>query len=106
MARVITTWDRAVIPCSGTRPCLVPRAPKEAAFGLVDLTLALSYLDLIAPTMGLGTCWAGLLEGALLSSPALREAVGIPQGHPHHYPMMLGYPAMKHHGLPHRKPPG
>ena len=25
---------------------------------MVDLTLALSYLDLVAPTMGLGTCWA------------------------------------------------
>lgn len=74
-------------------------------FGLVDLTLALSYLDLLAPTMGLGTCWAGLLEGALLSSASLRDEVGIPKEHPYPYPMMLGYPAMKYHRLPERKQP-
>jgi nitroreductase len=40
---------------------VVASAPKEATNGMVDVTLALSYLDLLAPTMGLGTCWAGLL---------------------------------------------
>ena len=32
---------------------------------MVDVTLALSYFDLTAPKLGLGTCWAGIVEGAL-----------------------------------------
>jgi nitroreductase len=72
---------------------------------MVDLTLALSYLDLMAPTMGLGTCWAGLLQGALLSSPDLKQKLGLPAEYPYHYPMMLGYPRFQYHRLPERKPP-
>ncbi len=106
LPRIVTAWDAGRDSVLRDAPVLlVAYAPKEAAFGLVDLTIALSHLDLLAPAMGLGTCWAGLLEGALLSSPPLREMVGIPHGYPFHYPMMLGYPAMKHHRLPPRKAP-
>jgi nitroreductase/ferredoxin len=85
---------------------VVASAPRQAENGFVDVTLALCYLDLLAPTMGLGTCWAGLLQGALLFSPSLREIVGIPAEHSHHYPMMLGYPKVKRYfRLPERKPP-
>ena len=106
LPRVVSRWDSGYDSVLRKAPVLiVASAPKEAAFGLVDLTIALSYLDLLAPTMGLGTCWAGLLEGALLSSPSLREIAGIPKEHPYHYPMMLGYPTTKHYRLPERRPP-
>ena len=72
---------------------------------MIDLTLALCYLGLAAPTLDLGTCWAGLLQRALLSSPSLKETLGVPAEHPHHYPMMLGYPRLKYYRLPERKPP-
>ena len=74
MARVITTWDSGRDSVLRKAPVLiVASAPKESAFGMVDLTIALTYLDLVAPTLGLGTCWAGLLQGALLSSPHSRN---------------------------------
>ena len=72
---------------------------------MVDISLALCYLELAATTFGLGTCWAGLLQGALLASSPLKEAIGIPAGHTHHYPMMLGYPKARYFRLPERKPP-
>jgi len=84
---------------------IVASAPQEAANGMVDLTLVLSYLELFAPATGLGACWAGLLQRSLLSSPPLKELLGIPADHPHHYPMMLGYPALKYYRLPARKQP-
>jgi nitroreductase len=84
---------------------IVASAPKEAMNGMVDLTLALSYLELLAPTMGLGTCWAGLLHGALLANPYVKAAVGIPKDHPHHYALMLGYPDVKYYRLPERQKP-
>ena len=104
---IVKAWDDGCDSVLRNAPAVVvASAPKEAANGLVDVTLALCYLDLAAPTMGLGTCWAGLLQGALLSSPSLRESAGIPADHSHHYPMMLGYPAVKqYYRLPERKPP-
>ena len=79
--------------------------PGDNNNGMVDLTLALSYLELAAPALGLGTCWAGLLQGAMLYWKPLKEVVGLPDGHTHHYPMMLGYPKMKYFRLPERKLP-
>jgi ferredoxin len=42
--------------------------------------------------MGLGTCWAGLVQHALLGHEAMQEYVGLPKSHVHHFPIMLGYP--------------
>ena len=106
MPVIIAAWDAGYDAILRNAPALVVAySPKEASNGMVDLTLALSYFDLAAPAMGLGTCWAGLLQGALLSSPDLKQKLGLPAEYPHHYPMMLGYPKFKYHRLPERKPP-
>ena len=103
---IVAAWDAgydAVL--RGAPVVVVASAPKEDFNGTVNLTLALSYLDLAAPSMGLGACWAGILQGALLTWPPLQKAIGLPKGHTHHYPMMLGYPKAKYFRLPERKPP-
>ena len=106
LPNIVSAWDSGHDSILWNAPVLiVASAPKQAAYGLTDVSIALTYLDLLAPTMGLGTCWAGLLQGALLASPSLREKAGIPGGHSHHYPMMLGYAVLRHHRLPARKPP-
>lgn len=103
---IVAAWDTGYDVVLRNAPVLiVASAPQEATNGLVDLTLALSYLELAAPTLSLGTCWAGLLQRALISSPSLKEFLGLPREHPHHYPMMLGYPKVKYQRLPERKPP-
>jgi nitroreductase/NAD-dependent dihydropyrimidine dehydrogenase PreA subunit len=103
---IVTAWDKGMDKVLRNAPALVvAHAPKEAVNGMVDLTLALSYLELAAPTLGLGTCWAGLLQGALLSRPEIKEVLGLPENHPHHYPMMLGYTKPRYYRLPERKPP-
>jgi nitroreductase/NAD-dependent dihydropyrimidine dehydrogenase PreA subunit len=106
LPRTVAAWDAGYDSLLRNAPVLiVASAPMEAVNGMVDLALSLSYLDLLAPTMGLGTCWAGLLQGPLLASPPIKEALGIPMKHPHHYPMMVGYPAVKYFRVPERKPP-
>jgi len=103
---IVTAWDKGMDRVLRNAPVLlVAHAPKEAPNGMVDLTLSLSYLELAAPTLGLGTCWAGMLQGALLSRPEIKTALGLPENHPHHYPMMLGYTKLKYYRLPERKPP-
>ncbi|BBO73483.1 nitroreductase [Desulfosarcina widdelii] len=84
---------------------IVPSAPKENANGLVDLSIALAYLELAALPLGVGTCWAGLLRAAMIATPELVETVGLPEGHTWFYPMMIGYPKFKYYRLPERKAP-
>lgn len=84
---------------------IVASAPKENANGLVDLTIALSYLELAALPLGLGTCWAGLLYGAMRATPDLTASMGLPKGHTWFYPMMIGYPKFKYYRLPERNAP-
>jgi nitroreductase/NAD-dependent dihydropyrimidine dehydrogenase PreA subunit len=103
---IVAAWDAgydAVL--RGAPAMLVASAPKEDRNGTVNLTLALSYLELAAPSMGLGACWAGLMQGALLGWPPLQKAIGLPEDHSHYYPIMLGYPKAKYFRLPQRKPP-
>jgi nitroreductase/ferredoxin len=103
---IISAWDMGYNTVTYSAPVLiVASAPKEAPTGMVDVALALSYLELAARKFGLGTCWAGLVEGALQGSTAFRESVGLPEGHPYHYPMMVGYPKPKYARMPERKAP-
>jgi hypothetical protein len=55
--------------------------------------------------LGLGTCWAGLVYGAIRGSAEVREAVGLPEGHPYYYPLMVGYPKPKYTRVPERNTP-
>ena len=103
---IVGAWDRNFNSVTWSAPALVlASAPHGATSGMVDVTLTLSYFELAAPKLGLGTCWAGLVNGAMNASEAVREAVGLPEGHTYYYPMMVGYPKMKYVRLPERKAP-
>jgi nitroreductase/NAD-dependent dihydropyrimidine dehydrogenase PreA subunit len=103
---LVKAWDAGADVVLRSAPCLVTAmAPAQDRNGMVNLTLALSYLELAAPVFGLGTCWAGLLQGAMMSSPALKQLAGIPQDYPFHYPMMVGYSNVNYYRLPQRKAP-
>ena len=101
---IVARWAKGYDGILRTAQTLItPSAPKESANGLVDLSIALSYLELAALPLGVGTCWAGLLRAAMLGTPELVNAMGIPEGHTWFYPMMIGYPKFKYHRLPERK---
>lgn len=106
MARLIMAWEDGHDAVLRNAPVVVlGMVNKEARNGLVDTTIALTYLDLVAPTFGLGTCWAGLLQGAMLYWPPVKEALGITDDYPFHYPMMVGYNKARYYRLPERKTP-
>ncbi len=102
VARWATGYD-SVLRTAQT--LIIPSAPKENANGLVDLSIALAYLELGALPLGVGTCWAGLLRGAMLATPELVTSIGLPEGHAWYYPMMIGYPKYRYYRLPERKAP-
>lgn len=103
---LVKAWDAGIDTVLRSAPCLITAmAPGPVANRMVDITLALGYLELAAPSFELGTCWAGMLQGAILASPSLKEAVGIPLGYPVHFPMMIGYAKPKYYRLPERRAP-
>ena len=102
----LALWDAGHDAILRGAPALVvAMSPQEVGNGMVDPTIALAYFELAAPTFGLGACWAGLLARGLDHWPPLREAMGLPDGYPFHYPMMVGYPGVKYHRLPERRQP-
>lgn len=106
LAKLIDAWDAGHHGILRNAPAVVlGMVNKDARNGLVDTTIALSYLDLAAPKFGLGTCWAGLLQGAMNNYPPVKEAMGITDDYPFYYPMMIGFNKSQYYRMPERKSP-
>ncbi len=102
---IVAAYDAGIDTITRSAPCLIfASAPKSNASGTVDLSIALSYLELVAVPAGLGTCWAGLVTRALQFSEPLIKLVGLPDSHTHFYAMMIGSPTFRYHRMPERKP--
>ena len=105
-APVVQAWDAGREMILHSAPILVvASAPKFHPNGLIDVAIALTTLELAAMPLGLGTCWAGFLQFAILDSEPLKDFLALPPNHTHHYPMMLGYPSVKHYRMPERQTP-
>ena len=104
-SRFIDAYEAGIDSITQGAPCLVvASAPAGYDNGIVDLSIALSYFELMATASGLGTCWLGLITRALKNSEPLKEVIGLPDSHAHFYTMVIGYPKFKYFRLPERKP--
>lgn len=65
----------------------------------VDPIIALSYIELYAQSLGLGTCWCGFAQACFKILPKLSNMVEIPDGYKPVYVMLLGNPAVKYQRL-------
>lgn len=104
--RVVAAWDAGVERiCRGAPHVVVAHADASYAYGAEDTALALSYLELYAPVLGLGTCWAGYFYAAVNAHRPLFEALRLPARHKACGAVMVGYPAHRYRRMPPRKPP-
>ncbi|MBQ8887175.1 MAG: nitroreductase family protein [Candidatus Gastranaerophilales bacterium] len=55
-----------------------------------DAIIALSYFELYAQSLGIGTCWCGLGDSCMKLFPELCEYMGIPEGYKPEYSMLFG----------------
>ena len=62
----------------------------------VDPIIALSYLELYAQSLGLGTCWCGFAQVCFKLLPKLSQMVRIPDKYKPVYVMLIGVPAVKY----------
>jgi Fe-S-cluster-containing hydrogenase component 2 len=75
---------------------LVVSTPLDAPCYEIDPTIALSYFELYAQSMGLGTCWCGLGQYCLMTMPELSEYLKVPTGYKASYMMLFGEPENKY----------
>ncbi len=101
--RLIATWeagnDRI---CRGAPHVIVAHAPKDEGTAQAACTIALTYLELAAVPLGLGTCWGGYFNTAANVYPPMAQALGLPEGHTSFAAMMVGYPKYGYQRLPMR----
>jgi len=104
--RVVAAWDAGHERiCRGAPHLIVAHADKNWGFGAEDTALALSYLELYAPVIGLGSCWAGYFYSAVNARPPLFEALKLPAKHKAFGAVMVGYPRFRYQRLAPRKAP-
>lgn len=87
-------------------PCLIIGLA-DANFmprGRDNTHFALAYAELYAPSLGLGSCWAGLFEACARAPYApLLNLLALPAGKVVTGALMLGYPAVAYRRLPERQ---
>lgn len=77
---------------------LIASSPKTSPCPEVDCHIALTYFELLAATMGLGTVWCGLAKSVLtLITPEILAELGVPDTHRIGYMMMFGKPDVTYH---------
>ena len=104
--RVISAWEAGEERiCRGAPHIIVVHGDKNYGFGAEDSALALSYLELYAPSIGLGSCWGGYFYSAVNGYPHLFKALGLPVGHKAFGAVMVGYPKLRYQRLPLRNAP-
>ncbi len=72
-------------------------APSEARLGIIDSTIALSYLEFVFNNKGIGTCWVGYMSMAANFDDNINKFLGIPDGYSVTGAMLFGYPKLKYH---------
>ncbi len=96
---ILGAWNRGQDIIFRSAPhLLIVSSPKGGPSPEADTMIALSYFELVASSMGLGTVWDGLAKWALTAIlPEMITKLGVPQDHHIGYMMVFGWPAIKYH---------
>jgi len=102
---VVAAWEQGKDRVLRNAPHLIiGYAPKDERRAPAAIVTAIAYIELAAPALGLGTCWAGYFFGACQLYDPLQKALALPEGQAVYGALMLGYPKVKYHRIPLRKP--
>ncbi len=106
MDLVVGAWEMGVDTVSRGAPHLIlANGPTDIPSAQSDCIIALTYLELAVPVMGLGACWNGFFNAAARQWGPLQEALGLGKKEANFGAMMLGHPRFKYHRLPERRKP-
>ena len=102
--RLVESWERGEDQIlRGAPHVIVAHGMRDMGLNRTACTIALTYLELAAYSLGLGACWAGYFNTAATSYPQMIEALQLPEGHQCFGAMMIGYPKYEFRRIPLRK---
>ncbi len=81
-------------------PHLVLVHAQKDSVPMGDCLIALTYLELAAHSIGLGACWAGMIQAGATFDPVLARALQLPEDHLSFGALMIGYPKYKTSRIP------
>lgn len=96
---VVTAWDQGkdIIFRDAPHLLMVSTAPTSTTPD-ADLLIAMSYFELLAASMGIGTLWNAMIRWALSTLDVdLYQRLGIPDDHIKGYALLFGRPAVQYH---------
>jgi nitroreductase/NAD-dependent dihydropyrimidine dehydrogenase PreA subunit len=77
---------------------------KSELMAKTEADLAAQTVALYAPTLGLATCYSGIVSASFSGMyPAIKNVVKIPEGQVVHNALIVGYPKHKSSSIPYRK---
>ena len=80
----------------GAPHMIVASSPITAPCANIDPVIALSYFELYAHNLGLGTCWCGFAQICIKMYPEVCDMLQIPNGYVPVYAMLFGEPAINY----------
>lgn len=104
-AGLVRRWDAGDDQIGRDAPHLVfAHGPSTESTAPGSCMIALTYLQLAAMSLGLGSCWGGYIMIALGLEPSLGKFIELPEGHQAYAVSMLGYPQYEYQSIPERTP--
>ncbi len=80
----------------GAPHMVVVSTPTNAPCHNIDPIIALSYFELYAQSLGVGTVWCGFADLCFRIFPDLCSYIGVPDGYKVSYAMLFGLPNVKY----------
>lgn len=96
---VVSAWDQGRDIIFRNAPhLLMVSVPSSVTTPDADILIAMSYFELLAATMGIGTLWNAMIRWALSEIDTdLYNRLGIPDDHVKGYALLFGRPAVHYH---------
>ena len=96
---VVSAWDQGRDIIFRNAPHLfMVSVPKTVSTPDADILIAMSYFELMAASMGIGTLWNAMLRWAFSEIASdMYQRLGIPEDHVKGYVLLFGKPAVTYH---------
>ena len=104
--QIIAAWEMDLDFVSRRAPALIlVNGGNKNPFADSACKIAMTFFDLAAPSLGLGSCWNGYFNMAAISWEPLQNALEFAEGITNYGTLMLGYPKYQYHRMPNRNTP-
>jgi NAD-dependent dihydropyrimidine dehydrogenase PreA subunit len=96
---VVSAWDQGRDIIFRNAPhLLMVSVPSTVTTPDADALIAMSYFELLAASMGIGTLWNAMIRWAISEiSTDMYQRLGIPADHVKGYVLLFGKPAVQYH---------